>query len=107
MFRSEELTEHEPAARETVATDLRYERRFLVDAEGVEVRTSVKSAGADKTAAFAYQLPVASFAGDYGDIGTTPGHSHGTFTATGRCRRRSSARSTRPTPPAAISWPRA
>jgi outer membrane protein TolC len=44
----------------------------------------VKSAGAEKTAAFAYQLPVASFAGDYGDIGTTPGHSHGTFTATGQ-----------------------
>jgi outer membrane protein TolC len=44
----------------------------------------VKSASATKTAAFAYQLPVASFAGDYGDIGTTPGHSHGTFTATGQ-----------------------
>ena len=27
---------------------------------------------------------MASFAGDYGDIGTTPGHSHGTFTATGQ-----------------------
>jgi outer membrane protein TolC len=27
--------------------------------------------------------PTASFSGDYGDIGETPGHSHGTFTATG------------------------
>jgi outer membrane protein TolC len=44
----------------------------------------VKAAGDQKTSAFAYQLPVASFAGDYGDIGTTPGHSHGTFTATGQ-----------------------
>jgi outer membrane protein TolC len=44
----------------------------------------VKSAGAEKTAAWAYQIPVASFAGDYGDIGTTPGHSHGTFSATGQ-----------------------
>src|SRR5271170_141853 len=44
----------------------------------------VKAAQAEKTSAWAYQLPVASFAGDYGDIGTTPGHSHGTFTATGQ-----------------------
>jgi outer membrane protein TolC len=29
-------------------------------------------------------MPVASFAGDYGDIGKTPGHSHGTFSATGQ-----------------------
>ena len=44
----------------------------------------VKAAADEKTAAFAYQLPVASVAADYGDIGTTPGHSHGTFTATGQ-----------------------
>jgi outer membrane protein TolC len=37
-----------------------------------------------KKAAHADQYPVASFSGDYGDIGTTPGHSHGTFTATGQ-----------------------
>ncbi len=44
----------------------------------------VKSAVAEKDAAKAYQYPVASAAGDYGDIGTTPGHSHGTFSATGQ-----------------------
>jgi outer membrane protein TolC len=44
----------------------------------------VKAANDEKTSAWAYQLPVASFSGDYGDIGTTPGHSHGTFTATGQ-----------------------
>jgi outer membrane protein TolC len=44
----------------------------------------VKSAKDEKTSAWAYQLPVASFSGDYGDIGTTPGHSHGTFSATGQ-----------------------
>jgi outer membrane protein TolC len=43
----------------------------------------VKAAQAQKTSAWAYQLPVASFSGDYGDQGTTPGHSHGTFSATG------------------------
>jgi outer membrane protein TolC len=44
----------------------------------------VKSTIAEKTSAKAYQYPVASFAGDYGDIGITPGHSHGTFSATGQ-----------------------
>jgi outer membrane protein TolC len=44
----------------------------------------VKSAADQKTSAWAYQLPVASVAADYGDIGTTPGHSHGTFSATGQ-----------------------
>jgi outer membrane protein TolC len=43
----------------------------------------VKAAKAEKTSAWAYQLPVASFSGDFGDQGTTPGHSHGTFSATG------------------------
>src|SRR5271170_6832772 len=44
----------------------------------------VKAADAEKSAAKAYQYPVASVAADYGDIGTTPGHSHGTFSATGQ-----------------------
>ena len=43
----------------------------------------VKSAEASKKAAKADMLPTASFSGDYGDIGETLGHSHGTFTATG------------------------
>jgi outer membrane protein TolC len=44
----------------------------------------VKAANEEKASAKAYQYPVASAAGDYGDIGTTPGHSHGTFSATGQ-----------------------
>ena len=44
----------------------------------------VKSASDAKISAWAYQLPVASFSGDFGDIGTTPGHSHSTFSATGQ-----------------------
>jgi outer membrane protein TolC len=43
----------------------------------------VRSAEASKKAAIADMYPTASFSGDYGDIGETPGHSHGTFTATG------------------------
>jgi outer membrane protein TolC len=45
---------------------------------------TVKGANDEKTSAWAYQLPVVSFSGDYGDQGTTAAHSHGTFTATGQ-----------------------
>ena len=44
----------------------------------------VNAAIAAKKAAFDSQLPTASITGNYGDIGTTVGHSHGTFTATGQ-----------------------
>jgi outer membrane protein TolC len=44
----------------------------------------VAAAKSQKTAAFADQLPTAKFTGDFGDIGETPGHSHGSFTATGK-----------------------
>lgn len=44
----------------------------------------VKAAESGEKAARAEQLPVVSFSGDYGDLGTTPAHSHGTFTATGQ-----------------------
>jgi outer membrane protein TolC len=47
---------------------------------------SLKAAEAQKKAAFAEQLPHAEFSGDYGDIGETPGHSHGSFTATGEVK---------------------
>ncbi len=43
----------------------------------------VKAAQAGKKAATADQFPVAAVSGDFGDLGTTPGHSHGTYTATG------------------------
>lgn len=44
----------------------------------------VLSAEASKKAVKADMLPVATLTGDYGDIGTTVGHSHGTFTVTGQ-----------------------
>jgi len=47
------------------------------------MQEQLKAAKAQKTAAFAQQLPAASFSGDFGDIGTTPGHSHDTYTAVG------------------------
>ena len=44
----------------------------------------VKAADAAKKAAVDEQLPVASFSGDFGDLGETVGHSHGTYSATGQ-----------------------
>jgi outer membrane protein TolC len=44
----------------------------------------VEAARSQKTAAFADQLPTAKFSGDFGDIGETVNHSHGTYTATGK-----------------------
>ena len=44
----------------------------------------VAAARAQKTAAFADQFPTAKFSGDFGDIGETVGHSHGTYSATGK-----------------------
>jgi outer membrane protein TolC len=44
---------------------------------------TVKADEANKKAAFDEQLPVLKTKGDFGDLGTTVGHSHGTYTATG------------------------
>ena len=44
----------------------------------------VKGAESQKSAARAEYYPTAGFSGDFGDLGTTPGHSHGTYTATGQ-----------------------
>ena len=46
----------------------------------------LKAAQAEKKSAFASQLPVASFSGDFGDQGTTAGHSHSTYSATGEVK---------------------
>jgi outer membrane protein TolC len=47
------------------------------------LQAEVKGAQANHASARAERLPTVSFAGDYGDIGPTLGHSHGTFDATG------------------------
>jgi len=47
------------------------------------IEEQLKGASAQKKAAFAEQLPSASFSGDFGDIGNTPGHSHDTYSANG------------------------
>ncbi len=45
---------------------------------------SVKAASATQASAKASQYPTVSVNGNYGDIGETPGHSHGTFAAAGQ-----------------------
>jgi outer membrane protein TolC len=44
---------------------------------------SLKAAGEQKKAAWEQQLPTADVSGFFGDEGTTVGHSHGVYTATG------------------------
>jgi outer membrane protein TolC len=44
----------------------------------------VAAARSQKSAAFAEKLPTVKVSGDFGDIGETLGHSHGTYTATGK-----------------------
>lgn len=44
----------------------------------------LKAAKQGKDSARATQYPVASFSGDFGDLGTTVGHSHSTYSATGQ-----------------------
>ena len=44
----------------------------------------VKGAESARKAAYDDRLPVVSIAGNFGDIGETVGHSHGTYTATGQ-----------------------
>ena len=67
-----------PEAEAAFQQALKQRKDLAADAEKVE------AAKAGQKAAFDEQLPVLSATGDYGDIGTTAGHSHGTFTATGQ-----------------------
>ena len=79
------LTDRVPyAAFDQVDPQTAFEGALKVRKDLQASQEQVKAASAEKTSAWAYQLPVASFVGDYGALGTTPGHSHGSFTATGQ-----------------------
>lgn len=58
-----------------------FERALKARKDLAAAAEAVKAAKAAKTAAFAYQLPTLDVSGNFGDIGTTPGHSHGTYLA--------------------------
>ncbi len=79
------LTDSVPyAALDKVNPDTAFAQALEARKDLAASAEQVKSAHAEKTSAWASQLPVASFSGDYGDIGATPGHSHGTYSATGK-----------------------
>lgn len=78
------LTDTVPfAALDHVDPDAAFQQALATRKDLQAAQERVKSASAQKTSAWAEQLPEAHFSGDYGDIGTTPGHSHGTYTAKG------------------------
>jgi outer membrane protein TolC len=78
------LTDPVPyAALDHIDPEMAFEDALKLRKDLAAYAEQVKAAKAEKTSAWAYQLPVASFSGDFGDQGTTPGHSHGTFSATG------------------------
>ena len=78
------LTDRVPyAAFDEVNAEKAFTQALKVRKDLQAAEEQVKVAKAEKTSAFASQLPVAKASGDYGDIGPTPGHSHGTFSATG------------------------
>ena len=78
------LTDTEPfKALENLNADAAFEQALKNRRDLAAAREQVAAAKAQKKAAFADQLPTVKFSGDYGDLGTTPAHSHGTYTATG------------------------
>jgi outer membrane protein TolC len=82
MFR---LTDTAPyAAFDQLDPQVAFEQALKARKDLQASAEQVKVASAEKTSAWAYQLPVVSFDGDFGDLGTTPGHSHSSYTATGQ-----------------------
>jgi outer membrane protein TolC len=79
------LTDNAPyAALNAIDPQVAFEQALKARKDLAAAAEQVKGASAEKTSAWAYQLPVVSFSGDFGDQGTTPGHSHSTYSATGQ-----------------------
>ena len=79
------LTDTAPyAALDTPDPKAAFEEALKQRKDLAAAEETLKAAKSAKKAAFDEQLPVASFSGDFGDLGTTPGHSHSTYTATGQ-----------------------
>jgi outer membrane protein TolC len=78
------LTDTAPyAALDNVDPAAAFEQALKTRKDLAAAREQLASARSQQTAAWADQLPTAKFAGDFGDLGTTVTHSHGTYTATG------------------------
>jgi outer membrane protein TolC len=80
-----DLSDKEPfAALDTPDPDAAFQQALKQRKDLAAAAEQLEAAKAGKKAAFDEQLPVANFSGDFGDLGTTPGHSHGTYSATGQ-----------------------
>jgi outer membrane protein TolC len=79
-----ELADSTPfAALETPDPEAAFQQALKNRKDLASMAQQVEAAKASRKAAFDEQLPTATVSADYGDLGTTPGHSHGTFPATG------------------------
>ena len=80
-----ELSDKEPfAALDTPDPEQAFQQAVKQRKDLAAASETLEAAKANKKAAFDQQIPAASFSGDFGDLGTTPGHSHGTYSATGQ-----------------------
>jgi outer membrane protein TolC len=78
------LTDSAPyAPLDNIDTDQAVAQALKTRKDLQAMQEQLKGTKSQKTAAFAQQLPSAQFQGDFGDIGTTPAHSHDTYSATG------------------------
>ena len=82
LFRVADTTPFQPL--DNLNADQAFEQALRTRKDLQASQERVKAGEAERKAAIADQYPTASVSGDYGDLGTTPGHSHGTFTATGQ-----------------------
>ena len=79
------LTDAAPyKALDNLDPDRAFEQAIKTRKDLAASEEQVKAGEAQKKAALADKYPTVAISGDYGDIGTTVGHSHGTFTATGQ-----------------------
>ena len=78
------LTDSAPyAALDHVDAKEAFEQALKTRRDLKAMQESLKAAEAQKKAAWEQQLPTADVSGFFGDQGTTVGHSHGVYTATG------------------------
>ncbi len=79
-----ELSDTAPYAQfDTPDADAAFQQAIKQRKDLAAAQETLKGAEAKKKAAFDEQLPVVDVSGNYGDLGTTFGHSHGTYTVTG------------------------
>ena len=80
-----QLTDSEPyQALDNVDPAVAFQQALTNRKDLAAANEQVEAAKNQKTAAWTSQLPTVKVSGDFGDLGTTLGHSHSTYTATGK-----------------------